>query len=394
MGGGTVATLDRPLNAAWNREAWHNAGVETYPMSATSPNLPAAAGDPFLSALAAALPDQGPGRFPLVVAVSGGADSVALVIGLVRLGMPRLLVAHGEHDLRAEAPADREFVCRLAERLGLPCVWRRLAVCERGDEASGEGLEARARRLRYDFLANVAKEAGARHVLVAHTADDQAETIVHRFLRGTGITGLAGMRRARELCDGVSLLRPLLDVPRDAGRAFLRTAFEEWREDASNVDTSRSRNFLRHEIFPRCLNGPYPATVASVTRLGGQAAIVAAAIASAAEHLLDLYAQRQANGTVLLRTRALSRLDPHLVAEVFVALWRREAWPQRDMTTGHYEALTAIILDPARESRDQFPGGITVRTVGAGVIALGHRESVVSEPLGRGNHLGHGTSQS
>jgi len=211
-------------------------------MSAVPPSLPVGATveESFLAALAAGMSPSGLSGFPVVVAVSGGADSVALLAGLVRLGIPRLVVAHAEHDIRTEASADREFVGRLAERFGLPWVWRPLAVRGRGNEAGGEGLEARARRLRYAFLADVAKEAGARHVLVAHTADDQAETILHRILRGTGLTGLAGMRRARELCDGVALVRPLLDVSRDAGRAFLRAASEHWQEDSSNADTTHA----------------------------------------------------------------------------------------------------------------------------------------------------------
>lgn len=348
-------------------------------MSAPSPSLPSA-GHPqgaFLEALAERLSGGGPDGFPVVVAVSGGADSVALLIGLVRLGVPRLLVAHAEHDLRIDAPADRAFVGRLAERFGLPWIWRRLAVRERGDEGAGEGLEARARRLRYAFLADVAHEAGARHVLVAHTADDQAETILHRILRGTGLAGLAGMRRARELCDGIALVRPLLDVSREAGRAFLESACEEWREDASNTDTTRARNFLRHEVLPRCAVGPYPAAVASITRLGCQAATIAAALRSAAEHLLHLYATRQADGSVLLRTGELAALDPHLVAEVFVALWRREGWPQRDMTAGHYDALVRVVshtLMPtdgvAAWLPGQFPGNVSARPLDHGRLVV------------------------
>jgi tRNA(Ile)-lysidine synthase len=364
-------------------------------MSAPLPNLPARAPaeHPFLTALAAALPLSGLGRFPIVVAVSGGADSVALLVGLAHLGVSRLVVAHAEHDLRDEAPADREFVGRLAERLGLPFVWRHIGVRAR-DDAGGEGLEARARRMRYGFLVDVARECAARHVLVAHTADDQAETILHRILRGTGIAGLAGMQRARELCDGVSLLRPLLDFSRADGRVFLSNAGEVWREDASNTDTARARNFLRHDVLPRCVNGPYPAAVASVTRLGGQAATVAAALASAAEHLLDLYGSRQPDGTVILRTRAFAGLDPHLLAEVFVALWRREGWPQRDMTAGHYEMLTDMILRAEDYLSRDLPGGITARTVAVGMISLGPLESGVSAPREPDSHPGYGTSRS
>ncbi|NCA11005.1 tRNA lysidine(34) synthetase TilS, partial [bacterium] len=205
---------------------------------------------PFLSKLSAALPRNGLWEAPAVVAVSGGADSMALLMGLVRLALPpaRLIVAHACHDLRPEAPADRDFVAALADRLGLPCTSRLLAVRE-DVEGRGEGPEARARRLRYEFLVDVAREHGARHVVVGHTADDQAETILHRALRGTGLAGLAGMQRSRELADGVALLRPLLHLPRMLGRSFLEAEGKCWREDATNADPAFARNFLRHEIL-------------------------------------------------------------------------------------------------------------------------------------------------
>jgi tRNA(Ile)-lysidine synthase len=140
----------------------------------------------FVEAVAAALPATDFWTMPVLVAVSGGADSVALLIALRRL-VPageerRLIVAHVEHDLRGAAADDRRFVADLASRLGLACVWRRVAV---RDDDGDEGLEGRARRLRYDFLVEAAFDHGARHVVTGHTADDQAETILQRMLRGT-----------------------------------------------------------------------------------------------------------------------------------------------------------------------------------------------------------------
>jgi tRNA(Ile)-lysidine synthase len=167
------------------------------------------------------------------------------------------------------------------------------------------------------------------------------------------------MRRARELCDGVSLVRPLLGIPRSVGRAFLEQSVEAWQEDATNTDTTRSRNFLRHEILARCVTGPYPAAVASLTRLGAQAAVIADALASAAKDLLELHATRQPDGTILLKTKPLFGLDRHLLAELFVALWHREAWPQRDMTARHYEELVAKVLAAGKQSAECLPGGVT-----------------------------------
>jgi tRNA(Ile)-lysidine synthase len=286
----------------------------------------------------------------------------------------RLLVAHARHDLRPEAAGDADFVTRLAERLRIPCVVRSLEVRE-PDGIRGEGLEARARRLRLAFLADVAHGHGARCVALAHTADDQAETILHRGLRGTGLAGLGGMAAARELCDGVAIVRPLLAVPRSVAREYLAACGQTWCEDATNADVRHARNFLRHEILPRCEAGPYPAATASLVRLGQQAALVAGAVRSAAEHLLEAHAQRHADGAIVIQARRLAALDRHLVAEIFVALWRREGWALRDMTARHYATLARMALaagDPsaAVPSAVDLPGGVRARTDANGMLVV------------------------
>ncbi len=336
-------------------------------------HITSSARERLLAAVRAGLPAAGIWTAPAVVAVSGGADSTALLLALVAVAPAdarrRLVVAHAEHDLREAAAADRAFVAALAERLGLPYFTRRLAV-RNGADPRGEGIEGLARRLRYAFFEDVARETGARHVIVAHTADDQAETILHRILRGTGLAGLAGMSPARECCDGVALLRPLLAVPREDVRAFLAMEAEPWREDESNADTRYARNFLRHEILTRCAAGPYPAASAALVRLGMQAEVVAAAIRSAAEHLLDAHASRHPDGTVVLRTDALATLHPHLVAEVFVALWRLERWPQRDMTARHYERLAELAVHAGRMPPVECPGRIRAAASGDARIEI------------------------
>lgn len=333
----------------------------------------------FLAALAAGLPVHGFWSAPVVACVSGGADSVALLLGLHCLAaaqgaIPRLFVAHARHDLREEAATDATFVAELAAGLGVPCVIRDLRVRE-PDGVRGEGIEGRARRLRYDFFAAVAREQGARSVVVAHTADDQAETILHRSLRGTGLAGLAGMASARELDDGVALVRPLLAVRRGVVRAYLESRGQSWVEDATNADVRYARNFLRHDILARCELGPYPAASAALVRLGSQAAAVAGAVRSAAEHLLDAHSQRHADGTTVLQTRKLVGLDRHLLAEIFVALWHREGWPQRDMTARHYSQLAAMAAssaDPAVAAPPviDLPGDVSARVL-SGTVLIG-----------------------
>ena len=352
--------------------AWHNGRRPILPPSAAAPPTD------FLAALADAIPARGFWSAPVVVGVSGGADSVALLLGLVRLAPSEgggLVVAHARHDLRTAAAGDAAFVAALAGRLGLPLATRELAV-RIDPERRGEGVEGRARRLRYDFFADVARRFAARHVAVAHTADDQAETILHRAFRGTGVAGLAGMRATRELCDGVALVRPLLGVPRQAVRGYLASVGEPWCEDESNADTRHARNFLRHEILPRVTDGPYPAVAASLERLGRQAAQLAAAIASAADRLLEIHSSRQDDGTVVIRAGGLAALDPHLLSEMVVALWRRERWPRRDMTARHYATVAGMAVAVgaseagSRSAAVEMPGGIRVRAEGPGMLAV------------------------
>jgi len=343
-------------------------------------STPAAAARPHEAdlpgALAAALPRQGFWSAPIVAAVSGGADSVGLLLALRAAAVresssSRIVVCHVRHDLRERAADDAVFVADLAARMALPCVVKELVV--RGVRDRGEGVEALARRGRLKIFAEVACERGARHVVVAHTADDQAETILHRILRGTGPAGLRGMAASRELCHGVALMRPLLTVSRHAVREYLAALGEPWCEDESNADTRYARNFLRQEILPRCHAGPYPVATTGLVRLGSQAAALAGAIRSAAEHLLQSLSRRQPDGSIVIRGAALGMLDRHLVAEIFVALWERQAWPRRDMTARHYAQLAEMAAAADKAGIPlavDLPGGIRVRRCPDGLVRI------------------------
>jgi len=178
-----------------------------------------------------------------LVAVSGGADSTALLLALRRLGC-RLHVAHLDHGLRPESDADAEFVRELSARLGLSCtVARRDVAAYRGRHKLSP--EAAAREVRYAFLRETAERVGAQAIFVAHTANDQVETFLLRLIRGAGPAGLSGMKPK----DG-QLCRPLLGVWREEVEAFLKEHGQEWREDATNSDPAFLRNRVRHELLP------------------------------------------------------------------------------------------------------------------------------------------------
>jgi tRNA(Ile)-lysidine synthase len=191
----------------------------------------------------------------VVVGVSGGPDSVALLAVLRDLAAQaargyRLTAAHMNHQLRPAAAEEAQFVARLAEQWGIPCVVEARDV-RAAAKAGGQGIEAAARDLRYDFLLAVAARCGADIVAVGHHADDNVETILQRIVRGTHLRGLAGIHASRRLGPGGPLLvRPLLEVRRERIEAFCRRCGLEWRTDESNADPAYRRNFIRHELLP------------------------------------------------------------------------------------------------------------------------------------------------
>ena len=183
----------------------------------------------------------------VLAACSGGGDSVTLVHLLARLAADRrweVYVGHVHHGLRSSADGDAAFVAELAGRLGLPCLTRRL----RG--LGGPNGEARSRAARYAALAEMAREAGAQAVATGHTLDDQAETVLLRLLRGTGVAGLSGILPRRPLAAGVDLVRPLLWCRRQQLRQFLTEEGEAWREDETNADLRHARNRVRARWMP------------------------------------------------------------------------------------------------------------------------------------------------
>ena len=210
---------------------------------------------------------------PVVLMVSGGADSTALLVlaatskldiddgrGQARIARERLHVLHVNHGLRGlDAEEDEEFVRELAGRYGIPCTVRRVDVAhlaqqarERGDEASGN-VENMGREVRYAAAAELANQlakewgvprANAR-ILTAHTADDRAETFFMNAIRGTGPSGLSSIPRRRN-----RIVRPLIDMTHDQLCDLLRMRGVVWREDDTNHDTRYLRAYVRHELLP------------------------------------------------------------------------------------------------------------------------------------------------
>lgn len=259
----------------------------------------------------------------VLVAVSGGADSVALLHGLREL-VPQfdltITVAHLNHGIRGEAAnRDAEFVRRLAAGMNTPYVAEVANVSERAGRR-GESLEMAARAERYRFLSEAAKQHAADCVATAHTADDQAETIVLRVARGTGLQGLSGIPYVSEH-HGVRVVRPLLAVSHGEAVAYLRRRELEWREDATNRELNSLRNRVRHEILPLLSARLNPAVRDALVRLADVVSAEMAWTAPQVEHCLN--ACRCPDHPAELKVEAVAEL-PKAAARRVVQRWLHE----------------------------------------------------------------------
>ena len=198
----------------------------------------------------------------LLIALSGGADSVALAVLLSEsreaCGL-NLAAAHLDHGIRAESAEDAEFCRALCRTLNLPFYSRRIDV-PREAARTGEGLETVARRLRYQWLREIRAEIGAKWIALAHHLDDQAETVLMHLARGAGPEGIAGMRPVSG-----DLYRPLLDYRKQELVCFLKSRGIAWREDRTNADDDTPRNALRLHVLPALEQG-YPQFARAVAR--------------------------------------------------------------------------------------------------------------------------------
>jgi tRNA(Ile)-lysidine synthase len=312
------------------------------------------------------------------VAVSGGADSVALLRILQNLREElgvTLLVVHFDHMLRGEdSRADAEFVRDLAGTLNLRIVTASEDVSAAA-ALRGWNLEDAARRLRYAFFENVSASGQATRIAVAHTAQDQAETVLAHLIRGTGPTGLAGIYPKVG-----SVIRPLLGIQRQDLRDYLKSLNQPWREDATNRDTRRQRARIREQLIPLLENNFAPTIVphlGELARLSREEELFWSAIV---EDRFAGLVRRSENETAIrvrdllapielssLRTsfspvdnanniRALRPLTQRLIRRLYQSI----RGDRKDLTAEHVEQIIRLATDQASGRCLELPGGIVV----------------------------------
>ena len=247
----------------------------------------------------------------VLVACSGGPDSVALLHLLLELSRDipfSISVAHFNHRLRPQAAADERFVQDMSLAMDLPYYAGRADV-RAAAKKMGLGIEEAGRRLRYEFLERAAAEAGASKIASGHHRDDQAETVLMRLLRGTGLTGLAGIPAIR----GV-IIRPLLELGRDEILDYLRDRKLPWRTDNSNRDQKFLRNKIRHKLVPYLEKYFAPAVIRSLARL--------AAVSRDEDEFLER-AVRTAARRAITRKAGETFLDANALRKLHPAIARR-----------------------------------------------------------------------
>ena len=263
----------------------------------------------------------------------------------------KLAVAHVNHGLRGtDSDADATFVRALAMEYKLRYFEHRL-------DAGTTLSENTARNLRYDFLVRQAEEIGFRYLATAHTADDQTETVLHRILRGTGLSGLSGIAPLRVLTPAVTLLRPLLHVRRSEVLPYLVSLGKTFREDKTNDENHFTRNRIRNRLLPM-LRKEYNSQIdEAVCRLATLATEHDVVLAELLDSLIDSVLVEQLPHRIALDVLPIQQHSLPVLREILIRVWKRQNFPQREMDYQQWSALAELFQTCG--GRLDLPGGIT-----------------------------------
>ena len=294
---------------------------------------------------------------PIILMVSGGADSMALLhmavtepldlgdgTGLARIAKERLHVLHVNHLLRgADADADQHFVQETCDSLGVPCTALRVDVAKLAQERDGN-VEDVGRRVRYDGARELAQklcfDQGVSRqrakILTAHTADDRAETFMMNVMRGSGMSGLASIPRHRGL-----IYRPLLDYTHDQLKDWLKARDLDWHEDATNTDTHYLRAYMRHNVLP-LLKARNPLLVQTVCKIADLMTDEDDYLEGKAARKLRQITLRKSESSLVLDALKLSSTDV-VIARRVVRIVARQLIPEAWLEFRHVDAVLEAV---------------------------------------------------
>jgi tRNA(Ile)-lysidine synthase len=306
----------------------------------------------------------------VILAVSGGADSVALASGWHEIhagSAQQWIIATFDHGLRPESANDAQFVADLARKQNVPFFLGR--PTEPINAKSEHSLESAARKARYHFLAQLAIEQKAATVLTAHTADDQMETILFRLVRGTGLAGLAGIPRRRSLVPGVELFRPLLTHRRASVEGYLAEIGQAFVDDSSNRDLRFVRNRIRHLLLPLIRDEIHPGVDQALLRLAEVARTewqtTTQKLAEWCQHVVT----ESGADYCIVDAGKFNELDPRAAGRVMRELVTRMGGPLQQV--GWKSIHHAMqVAKPGGPPRVQWPGGVSFERCGAGDMRI------------------------
>jgi len=301
----------------------------------------------------------------VLLAVSGGADSIALLYAICALKAENvlsaeLICAHINHQLRgAEADLDEVFVIAEAAKLKLAVITRRVDVREfaRSNKLS---IETAARKLRIENLLDIAKANNCDAIGTAHQKNDNAETILQRLSRGTAFRGLGGIWPRRVFDNNISFVRPLLCVGRDEITEYLKKRNLKWRDDYTNVDCSYRRNFIRHRLIPELQQQCSSSVVEQLFDLSDSAQRFYNLVCSEAEKVWPKIAEVGGETVTLDLKSFLTQSQPvkvELVRRALIQLGSGE----RDLTHRHYERILQLAERNISSKKVELPNGFVVQ---------------------------------
>jgi tRNA(Ile)-lysidine synthase len=301
----------------------------------------------------------------VLLAVSGGADSIALLHVMCALKDEGLLkaeffCAHLNHQLRgADADLDERFVVDVVSKLNLPITTKRLNV-QRYAFNNKLSIETAARKVRIEFLLNVARAKNCTWIATGHQKNDNAETIVHRLLRGTGFRGLAGIWPIKSFDGTAAFIRPLLCVTRDEIIEYLREKNLIWRQDYTNADCTYRRNYIRHKFLPAIQRDSTEPLLEQLSKLAESVQRFHSLVCSHADNCWAKVSQRDRNNVKLHVAGFSSEPEP-----VQLELIRRSlatiGGGERNMTQQHYRRILQLAQRNSNGKQIQLPDKITAR---------------------------------
>lgn len=308
----------------------------------------------------------------VLVAVSGGADSVCLLYVLNFLKEEfdlNLHIAHLNHILRGlESDEDEKFVKNLSAKLDIPITIDRINIKKISKKAS---LEQEARKIRYDFLINVAETQNATKVAIGHTLDDQIETFLMRLVRGTGMNGLRGIPEVRYV-DNLMIIRPLIEVWRREVEEFLEKNSIVFREDSSNYSPEYLRNRIRHNLLPLLSKEYNPNIKNLLVRLCDNINL--------ADDFLSVYARRKFKATVKIENskgcldlKRFYKYHPYIKREVLRYIIKEINGNLRKITFQHLVELEQLIKIRPNGSVVDLPDNLVAKKDGREIIFLKRR---------------------